>query len=95
MPKYPWRFYSPLRTHDFGDGVLLKGREPGRLFVCRNCLRRFKYDSSAHTTWAVGKARGFPALDSSVSSRWISEQCTGGPAHEDEEDSKRTVADVA
>ena len=47
MSKYPWRFYNPLRTHDFGDGILLKGREPGRLFVCRNCFRRFKYDSEA------------------------------------------------
>ena len=39
MPKHPWRFYSPLRTHDFDDGIPLKGREPGRLFVCRNCLK--------------------------------------------------------
>jgi len=90
MPKYPWRFYSPLRTHDFDDGVLLKGREPGQLFVCRNCLRRFKYDSWAHTTWAVGKGRGFSALESSVSSRWLSEYCAGGPSHADEQDSKRT-----
>jgi hypothetical protein len=95
MPKYPWRFYHPLWTHDFGDGILLKGREPGRLFVCRNCFRRFKYDSLAHRTWAVGKALSFPPLENSVNSRWMSEQCAGGPGHEDEEDSKRTVSLVA
>jgi len=89
MPKYPWRSYSPLRTHDFDEGVLLNGREPGMLFVCRNCLRRFKYDSSEHRTWAVGKARGFSALESSVSARWLSEVCAGGPSSTDEEDSKR------
>ena len=43
-------------------------------------------------TWAVGKAQGFPPLENSVNSRWISEQCAGGPNDEDEEDSKRTVA---
>jgi len=95
MPKYPWRFYSPLRTHDFDDGVPLKGREPGQLFVCRNCGRRFKYDSVAHLTWAVGKGREFSALASSVSSRWISEQCAGGPSRTDEEDSKRLRSRVA
>ena len=95
MPKYPWRSYSPLRTHDFEDGILLKGREPRRLFVCRTCLRRFKYDSWARTTWAVGKAQGFPPLENSVNNRWISERCAGGPGREDEEDSKRTVSHVA
>jgi len=89
MPKYPWRSYSPLRTHDFDDGLVVKGREPGQLFVCRNCQRRFKYDSSMHETWAVGKARSFLALESAVSLRWISEGCAGGPSLADEDDSKR------
>jgi len=95
MPKSPWRFYSPLRSHDFDDGVPKKGREPGRLFVCRNCLRRFKYDSSTRTTWAVGKGRRFAALESSVSGRWVGESCAGGPGQADEEDSKRIVPRAA
>ncbi len=92
MPKYPWRSYNPLRTHDFDDGVLLKGREPGRLFVCRNCLRRFKYDATERRTWAVGNGRSFPALESSVNTRWVLEGCTGGPGESDQEDSKRLRA---
>jgi len=95
MPKYPWRFYSPLRTHDFDDGVALKGREPGQLFVCRNCGRRFKYDAETHVTWAVGKGRNFSALDRAVSLRWITEQCAGGPSGADEDDSKRLKSRVA
>jgi hypothetical protein len=95
MPRSPWRFCSPLRSHDFDDGAPLKGREPGRLFVCRNCLRRFKFDSSAQRTWAVGKGRGFRALERSVSGRWLSEECAGGPSHADEEDSKRIASRVA
>jgi hypothetical protein len=95
MPKYPWRSYSPLRTHDFDDGVPLKGREPGQLFICRNCQRRFKYDSSMHATWAVGKAPRFLGLDSSVTRRWLSEGCAGGPSHADEDDSKRIKRRVA
>ena len=95
MPKYPWRMYSPLRTHEFDDGVSLKGQEPGQLFVCRTCGRRFKYDAVAHTTWAVGKGQGYSALQSSVTSRWITEYCAGNPSRADEEDSKRFRSRVA
>ena len=89
MPKYPWKSYSPLRTHDFGDTVFRDGEEPGDLFVCRTCERRFKFDSDAHRTWAVGKGRSSPALHDSVSSRWISEPCSGVPSAKDADDSKR------
>ena len=89
MPKYPWKSYSPLRTHDFADGVFLDGPEPGDLFVCRNCHRRFKFDSDVHRTWAVGKGRSYLPLHDAVSSRWISEPCSGGPNEKDKEDSKR------
>jgi hypothetical protein len=95
MPKYPWQSYSPLRTHDFDDGLPVKGKEPGQLFVCRNCQRRFKYDSSTHTTWAVGKPRSFLALEGSISRRWVGEWCAGGPNVADEADSKRTKRRVA
>jgi len=89
MPKYPWQPYSPLRTHDFDDGVFVDGPQPGNLFVCRNCNRRFKFDSAAHKTWAVGKGRTYFALHDSVSSRWITQPCSGSPNEQDEEDSKR------
>jgi hypothetical protein len=95
MGKYPWKSYSPLRTHDFDDGVLVNGGQPGQLFVCRNCGRRFKFDSTARRTWAVGKGRSFPALQDAITSRWISEACTGGPNEHDESDSKRIKLGVA
>jgi hypothetical protein len=89
MPKYPWKSYSPLRTHEFDDGVFRDGVDPGHLFVCRNCHRRFKFDSGAHRTWAVGKGRRYLPLQDAVSGRWISEPCSGGPNAKDEEDSAR------
>lgn len=89
MPKYPWKSYSPLRTHDFDDAVFHDGHEPGNLFICRNCHRRFKFDSDEHRTWAVGKGRSYLALKDAVTSRWISEPCSGGPNKTDAEDSKR------
>ena len=90
MPKYPWKNYSPLRTHDFDEGVAHNGVQPGVLFVCRNCLRRFKFDPGAHTTWAVGApSDDFLALRDSVTRRWVSEWCSGGPATGDAEDSKQ------
>jgi hypothetical protein len=95
MAKYPWKSYSPLRTHDFDDGVPLNGSQPGQLFVCRNCGRRFKFDSEARRTWAVGKGRSFLALQDTISSRWISEACAGGPNEHDESDSKRIKLCVA
>ena len=95
MAKYPWKSYSPLRTHDFDDGVLVKGRQPGQLFICRNCRRRFKFDAAERRTWAVAGGRGFPALQDAVSSRWVAEFCTGGPSAHDEDDSKRIKLLVA
>jgi hypothetical protein len=95
MPKYPWRVYSPLRTHDFDDGVQLKGREPGELYICRKCLRRFKFDSLGRVTWAVAKDREYSALETSISNRWISEQCAQAPGPADEEDSRRVRRRVA
>lgn len=95
MPKYPWKSYSPLRTHDFDEAVFVDGNQPGQLFVCRNCGRRFKFDSGEHRTWAVGKGQTFAALQDAISSRWISEACAGGPNKHDENDSKRIKLRVA
>ena len=89
MPKYPWKSYSPLRTHDFDEGLLTEGSQPGVLFVCRNCSRRFKFDSMARRTWAVGEGNNYLALQDAVSRRWISETCSGGPNDGDAADSKR------
>ena len=89
MPKYPWKTYSPLRTHEFEDGIPLDGAQPGQLFECKNCGRRFKFDREEHRTWAVGKGRSYLALHDSISSRWIAEPCSGGPNANDAEDSKR------
>ena len=95
MPKYPWRDYSPLRTHDFDDGVRLKGREPGELFICRKCRRRFKYEPETRITWAVGNDRSYSALQDAVSSRWVSEPCPLAPNPADREDSRRLRKRVA
>jgi len=89
MPKYPWKTYSPLRTHDFDDGVSMNGAQPGDLYVCKNCGRRFKFDRDMHRTWAVGTGQRYLALHDSISSRWIAESCSGGPNANDAEDSKR------
>ena len=96
MPKYPWKPYSPLRTHDFDDGVFHDGEEPGNLFVCRNCHRRFKFDPYEHRTWAVGNAgSSYLALQDAVTRRWISETCSGGPNKTDTQDSKRLKSAAA
>ena len=89
MPKYPWKSYSPLRTHEFDDGVSTQGPEPGVLFICRSCSRRFKFDSIARRTWAVGEGRSYLALQDAVSRRWVSESCSGEPNEDDAEDSKQ------
>lgn len=89
-PQRRWRFYSPLRTHDFGDGD-----GAGRPLECRNCGRRFRHDPVARTTWAVGKGRAYAPLERSVNDRWISEQCAGGPHARDEIDSKRLAPRLA
>ena len=48
-----------------------------------------------HVDVGSRKSASFPPLENSVNSRWMSQQCAGGPGHEDEEDSKRTVSRVA
>lgn len=75
-PRYPWRSYSVLRTHDFvelapGDG------EPARLFLCRTCARAFKFDPSLRRTWAVAREGRHVALPRAASERWVAERCTG------------------
>ena len=92
MPKYPWKPYSPLRTHDFDEGLALEG---GDLFVCKTCGRRFKFNREAHRTWAVGDGKGYLPLQDSVSSRWIAEPCSGGPNARDVQDSKRVKTRAA
>lgn len=76
-PKYPWRSYSPLRTHDFTEEILSHTSPPLRVFICRSCDRRFKFDAFDHTTWAVASDAKFSALQEAVNRRWLSEPCTG------------------
>jgi hypothetical protein len=87
-PKYPWRSYSPLRTHDFVEGIF-KSSPSLRFFVCRRCDRRFRFDPDEHTTWAVGTDENLSALHSAANRRWLSEQCVGQRSEVDREDSKR------
>jgi len=88
MTQYLWKGYDPLRSHDFGEGLLLNASEPGQLFTCRNCYREFKYDPRTRRTWAVGRDDRHPALDSAVNRRWLSEDCAGGPSDFDERDAR-------
>jgi hypothetical protein len=89
MTQSFWKFYHPLRTHDFGDGFFLRVSESVRLFVCRNCYRGFKYDAHTLRTWAVGRDKRCSALESSVNRRWLAEPCAGGPTDFDHQDSTR------
>jgi hypothetical protein len=75
-PKYPWRSYSPLRTHDF---IVAPSESPShlRVFVCRKCDRRFKFNAGDHTTWAVARDANSSALQDAVNTRWLSEPCVG------------------
>ncbi len=76
-PKYPWRSYSPLRTHDFIEAFFPESPPPLRVFICRSCDRRFKFDASDHTTWAVARDENLSALQDAVNTRWLSEPCAG------------------
>jgi hypothetical protein len=89
MTEYPWKGYSPLRSHDFSEGHSSSPFEPGQLFTCRNCYRGFKYDPRTQKTWAVGRDERCSPLDSSVNRRWLAEDCPGGPSDWDEDDSMR------
>lgn len=91
-PKYPWRSYSPLRTHDFIEGLFPESSRPLRVFICRSCDRRFKFDKDTHTTWAIGRDERLSPLHGTVNTRWLSEPCAGRRRQADEEDFKRIKA---
>ncbi|MBI2963562.1 MAG: hypothetical protein HYY35_07390 [Deltaproteobacteria bacterium] len=90
-PKYPWRSYSPLRTHDFVAGPFPRSARRVRVFICRSCGRRFQFDEDARTTRAVGRD-GCSPLQSAVNIRWLSEPCAGRRRASDAEDFKRVKA---
>jgi len=90
-PKYPWRAYSPLRTHDFVDESRSKDSSE-RVFACRSCGRRFMYDPSMHETWAIAADAKSSPLQSAVSSRWIAQRCLGKWVESDEKDRRRIKA---
>lgn len=76
-PKYPWRSYSPLRTHDFIEAPPSGSSPPLRVFICRSCDRSFKFDVGARMTWAIAKDERLSALQDAVNRRWLSETCVG------------------
>jgi hypothetical protein len=76
-PKYPWRSYSPLRTHDFIEEIIPQTSPPLRVFICQSCDRRFKFDAVDHTTWAVASDAKLSALQEAVNRRWLAEPCAG------------------
>lgn len=88
-PKYPWRSYSTLRTHDFIEEAFAEDLRPLRVFVCRSCSRRFTFDSETRVTWAIAADEKRSALQNGVSSRWLSEHCAGRRSAADEKHSKR------
>jgi hypothetical protein len=83
-PRYPWRSYSVLRTHDFVELAPGAG-EQARLFLCRACARAFKFDASLRRTWAVTRDGRHAPLPRAVSERWVAERCTGRQRAGDDE----------
>lgn len=88
-PKYPWRSYSTLRTHDFIELFPGERLKPLRFFVCRSCDRRFKFDPDRRTTRAI--AESLSELHDSVASRWLAERCTGQRSPADERDATKVT----
>lgn len=69
--------------------LVTKGADSDRVFVCRSCDRRFKFDSVTFTTWAIARDENLSPLQDAVSSRWLSEKCIGQRRDGDEADFKR------
>lgn len=88
-PKYPWRTYSALRTHDFVDESDDDADATRRVFACRTCGRRFMYDAEMHETWAIAEDAQKTPLQEAVSSRWVAQRCAGKRLEADREDSRR------
>ncbi|MGH7803151.1 MAG: hypothetical protein ACREQJ_02285 [Candidatus Binatia bacterium] len=76
-PSYPWRSYRVLRTHDFIESVPRSEARSFRIFICRDCHRRFKFDTVTLATSAIGKDEQFSSLPNDVGSRWLTERCPG------------------
>ena len=75
-PSYPWRSYRVLRTHDFIERT--NGQSvPFRIFHCRTCERRFKFDTVTHATFAIASDAADTTLPSAVGERWVAERCPG------------------
>ena len=88
-PRYPWRSYSLLRTHDFVEMFREAGAQPFRFFECRTCGRRFRFDSESRLTRAIAQDPKLSELHASVSSRWLAERCAGRRTEADEQDAKK------